>query len=454
MAEIPVNLLEPADARIAFIGAATWHGTLDEAEAILAAHPWLAGSDIHTAAILGDDEAVRRFIAADAANVTRLTGPYGADALVCLGLSKYLRLDKSRSENFVRAATALLDAGANPNSGFWSKGQYPEFENALYGAAGVAHHAPLTRLLVERGADPNDVEVMYHSPETYDNDALVVLLESGKLTQDSLACMLLRKADWHDYEGMKLLLEHGADPNRITMWGFTALHQALRRDNDLKNIAIMLEHGADPGITTQITRYNQNKDMTATSIAARRGRGDVLALFKSRGIPVATNGIEGLIAACAQADEEAIQSIRSHEPETVKQLVASGGKLLAEFAGTGNTKGIACLLNLGVDINTLYEGDAYFDTAKNSTALHVAAWRARHDALRFLIAQGATINRPDGRGRSPLMLAVRACVDSYWVWRRTPESVEALLEAGASVKGVQYPCGYDEVDELLKKYGA
>lgn len=58
----------------------------------------------------------------------------------------------------------MLDAGADPNSGFWNNG---EFETALYGAAGVAHHAVMTHLLLERGADPTDVEVVYHSPETW-----------------------------------------------------------------------------------------------------------------------------------------------------------------------------------------------------------------------------------------------------------------------------------------------
>ena len=82
----------------------------------------------------------------------------------------------------------------------------------LYGAAGVAHHAELTRLLLERGADPNDEEVAYHSPETCDNAAMKVLVETGRLTDDSLATMLLRKHDWHDYDGVKFLLEHGADP--------------------------------------------------------------------------------------------------------------------------------------------------------------------------------------------------------------------------------------------------
>ena len=44
--------------------------------------------------------------------------------------------------------------------------------------------------------------------------------------------------------------------------------------------------------------------------------------------------------------------------------------------------------------------------------------------------------------------------NSFWTERRTPDSVLALLEAGASMKGVPYPSGYDAVDALLKRYGA
>jgi hypothetical protein len=51
------------------------------------------------------------------------------------------------------------------------------------------------------------------------------------------------------------------------------------------------------------------------------------------------------------------------------------------------------------------------------------------------------------------MLAVQACVDSYWSSRRSPESVAALLAAGASVKGVKYPSGYAEIDAILREYG-
>src|SRR5437667_6663587 len=244
-----------SDPRAAFIEAAVWHGTLERAAAILAAHPEVASSDIHSAAVLGDDAAVRRFLERDPGNATMKGGPRGWDALTHLCFSKYLRLDPARSVGFVRAAQALLDAGASANTGWYEMNHLPqpEWESVLYGAAGVAHHAGLTRLLLERGADPNDDEVTYHSPEGYDNAAMELLVESGKLNADSLTTMLLRKADWHDYDGIRFLLEHGADPNRMTRWQLTALHQALRRDNKLENIEAMLDHGADPRWSTAAT---------------------------------------------------------------------------------------------------------------------------------------------------------------------------------------------------------
>ncbi len=441
----------------AFIEAAIWHGTLDAAEAILAAHPEIAQNSIHVAAILGDDAAVRRFIAADPRNVTKKEAPYDGDALVYLCLSKYLRLDKTRSEAFIRAAKALLDSVADPNTGFTAKDEYGDFETALYGAAGVAHHADLTRLLLERGADPNDNETFYHTPETYDNDALKALVESGKMRPDLLAGMLLRKADWHDYEGMKYLLEHGADPNLMTMWGYTALHQAVRRDNHLRNIELLLDHGADPMIktVTEIAAHFPavNGQRTAFAIAAHRGRGDVLEAMERRGCALEFNGVDRLIAACARNDAAAVRALAEREPHLVKELVAEGGRLLAEFSGNDNADGVTLLLDLGVPVDAHYHGDPYFDIAKGSTALHVSAWKAWPKTVKLLIERGANVNTQDAKGRTPLMLAVKACVDSYWTNRRSPESVEALLEAGASISGVDFPCGYAEVDALLQSYG-
>jgi hypothetical protein len=51
-----------------------------------------------------------------------------------------------------------------------------------------------------------------------------------------------------------------------------------------------------------------------------------------------------------------------------------------------------------------------------------------------------------------LALAVKACVDSYWIMRRSPDSVRALLDAGAPASGIEFPSGYDEVDTLLRQH--
>ena len=181
-----------SDPRNAFLGAATWHGGLQRAEALLAEHPELRSGDIHTAAALGDAAAVRRFLALDPASAVAKSGPYDTVPLVYLGLSKYLRLDPARTPGFLAAAEALLDAGADPNAGFWNKG---EFETVLYGAAGVAHHPELTRLLLDRGADPTDGEVVYHSPEGDDSRAMQLVVETGKLSANEIRILALQYID-------------------------------------------------------------------------------------------------------------------------------------------------------------------------------------------------------------------------------------------------------------------
>ena len=414
---------------------------------MVAADPGLPARSIHAAAVLGDEARVRALLAKHPGAVTATAEPFGGMPLVYLCLSKFLRLERERSDAFVRTATLLLDAGADPNGGFWTTGEFPEFETPLYGAAGVAHHAPLTKLLLERGADPNDGEVTYHSPESHDLEAMRLVVETGRLTPASLAVMLIRKHDWHDLEGVRYLLRQGANPNeRWGRPGFTAMHHAIMRDNAREAMEALLDHGGDPRL--------EQEGLSAVARAARRGRGDLLRLFQARGFPIELTGVDRLIAACALDDDAGVARAVAEAPALVAQLRAMGGALLAGFAGTANTAGVARLLDLGIPVDARYAGDGYWDLAQDTTALHVAAWRAWHDTLRLLLARGAPVNAVDARHRTPLMLAVRACVDSYWTERRSPEGVAALLAAGATTDGITLPTGYAEIDSLLEAHRA
>jgi ankyrin repeat protein len=451
------QLADPADAflRAALVprdGTSHSGGALDEANAILERYPQVAAANIFTAAALANESSVRAFIARNPALAAATGGPYNWDALCHLCFSRYLRLDAARSHAFVRTAQALLDAGANPNTGWyekpWRPGDPDVWESALYGAAGAAHHAGLTQLLLDRGADPNDGETPYHVPEGYDNTVLEILLKSGKVDERGKAWILARKADWHDYAGLRLGLDYGADPNFIPHWGTSALQHSVLRDNRMEMIQLLLDRGANPLLPDK-------KDGTnAAQLAARRGRGDVLKLLVDRGIDAQLRGIDEVAAACALGDRARADEALRTDAKARAIFAVHGGNLLGTFSGVGNTKGVECLLDLGVPPDALYHGDAYFGTARNSTALHVAAWRGNPDVMRLLIQRGTPVDALDGDGRTALQLAVRACTSSYWQNRRSPEWIEPLLAAGASTQAIELPTGYAEADELIARYSA
>jgi ankyrin repeat protein len=441
----PVNLF----IEVACVDRHGWHGggTLDHAEMILARYPEAGTANIYCAAVLGDGATVRAHLAGDRSLATAKGGPHQWDALTYLCFSRYLRIDTKRSESFGGAARALLEAGASANTG-WTEyiddPPRPIHESVIYGAAGIAQNPGVTKLLLEYGADPNDEETPYHVAETYDNTILEILLDSGRLNETSLATVAARKCDWHDEKGLKLALEHGASANYGTVWKYSPFLQSIRRDNGLVMIEMLLDHGADPYLPNRLDGRN------GIQMAAYHGRGDILASLEQRGFEIGLEGLDALVAACARADLKAAQTMTVRDPDLPARLLSMGGTLLARFSGADNGEGVRCLLALGISPGALWpEGDGYWELTKDSTALHVAAWRAHHEVVQLLIAAGTPVNARDARNRTALQLAVKACTDSYWKRRRRPDSVAALLAAGANTDGIDLPTGYEAIDELL-----
>lgn len=411
-----------------FIEAAVWTDKLAPADAFLAQQPDLASRSIYAAAVLGDDDAVRRFVEKDPQSATAKGGPREWDALTYLCFSGYLARDRDRADQFVRAAEALLDAGASPNTGFFDPNHRPgpQFESVLYATAGVAHHPELTRLLLERGADADDVEVFYHAPETLDNRALEVLVRSGKVSPDGLRAMLSRKFDWHDDQGVALLLANGADPNRPHPWGGSlAFHDALDRGTPLSYFELLLDHGADPTLTVR-----DGPSVFAGS--ARRARKDVLDLFERRGFTMPLDGEDAFLAAVARADAQSARAIVASDPGVVARIQSNERAMFVDFAGADNPDAIRLLLDLGFDPGARREEPPW---RRGETALHAAAWRGRTSVVRLLIERGAPLEAKLASGQTPLDLALLALVEQS-EWTPNDHSIEiaqALIEAGAEL---------------------
>lgn len=153
------------------------------AEQLLDEEPGLVDRDVAVAAAVGDVGALRRHLAADPATATREAGPFRWSPLLYVVYSRVPQRDP------VGAARTLLDAGADPDSGYLWHGLATPF-TALTGVFGEGEGGrgrqprhpewqELAELLLDRGADPNDRQALYNRMFNRDDSHLELLLERG-----------------------------------------------------------------------------------------------------------------------------------------------------------------------------------------------------------------------------------------------------------------------------------
>ena len=259
---------------------------------------------------------------------------------------------------------------------------------------------------------PNAQQI-YQAIRRRDVELLRKLLAEGA---DPKACVrdayhgntpvLLHAASFQFLEGVKLLLDAGADPNAAmsggdgAQGGQTALHHAIG-DEGLAIVDLLLKAGANPN------SVDENRAHTPLSSAASDGYYEVAQRLIEAGatfITLPPGCVPPLVAACVDVPAHGVEEGRKQE--SIAQL----------------------LLDSGAPVDG--------QTASGLTALMAAAIKGSERLINLLLEHGANVNHRSHNGRTPLI-----CAAEYARWAVAEDKyqlafriVKRMLEAGADPK--------------------
>ena len=259
-------------------------------EALLRETPDLGRDNFGLACALYDVTEVQRVLARNPSVATQRVGI--RRPMTHLAFSQHIHGSGS-GEDMLAVAAALVDAGADVNDHYNYNGNVDSPLSALYGALGHANNLSLAEWLLDRGADPNDGESLYHSTELGHRRGLRLLLERGARPEGTNA--LPRALDFNDHEAVSLLLNAGADPNEGIAehpsgeppMVIPALHQAARRMCDERMVEMLLSAGADPS--------SRHEGLTPYALARVYGNSEAAKLIAAAGGNTELNDDEALL---------------------------------------------------------------------------------------------------------------------------------------------------------------
>lgn len=443
-AEVRARTMSRAERVAAFLGSSV-DGPPSRAVRLLAGDPGLAAVDIRTAAVLGEVERVRELITAEPRLVEAVDAERGWSPLLYVCHSRWHQVDPARADGLTEVARVLLDAGASPDSNNGGPAR-AGCRSALYGAAGIANNPAITALLLERGADPDDDESVYHSVYHRDHACLRLLLAHGAKADGTNA--LAAAIGVGDVTAVRLLVAAGADPGRRPRGTAPAGHLADRSINPLVSaaasdtaevMAVLLEAGADPDSATR-------DGISPVRQAVRRGADEVAELLLRYGATDDVSPMDRFLGACARGDRAAA----SRHSGLLGQLSDVDRAALPRAAGNGPVAAVELMLELGFPV------DARNDNGE--TGLHQAAYAGRADVVRVLLGHGATVDARDAHWDStPLGFATVGSGEhpAHRPGADWPGVVRALLAAGAERADVwiEEKPPSEEVAAVLAEYG-
>jgi ankyrin repeat protein len=406
---------------------------------VLSRHPEIARDSIHTAVVCGDLDEVERILADRPQAASEKSSQAGGDRAGVGGSGDRFRKDlgpkgwepllylcftrlplPAASDNAVAIARALLDRGADPNVYFMAgDSRYTPLVGVI--GEGEEHRPPhpqreaLTEFLLERGANPYDVQVFYNFHFHGDVLWFLELIHAQALKSG-------RQAEWDDPEW-----------SMIDMGGFGygaryLLGIAVGK-NDLKLAEWLLAHGANPDPAPP--SHPKRPKRTLHEEALRNGfteMADLLVRFGATPSAAVLGGQEAFAAACLRLDRDEAQALLAGHPE---YLLAPGPMFIAAERDRADV--VALLLDLGMSPDV---GDA-----QGRRALHVAAY---HDSVRvagLLIERGAAIDPVDSaHDATPLWWAV---------WDQRPRTTELLSRFSRDVWALTLTGNVERLREVL-----
>jgi len=406
---------------------------------LLDRHPEIAHENIRTAVVCGEIGIVRDLLESDPELARRAGGPKGSygvagQQLVVDPAKPWLplwtpllylcftRLPRAMTnDNAVRIATLLLDAGADPNSYFMAgDSRYSPLTGVVgEGEEGRAPHPrrnELARLLIERGANPYDVQVFYNLH--FRGDVL-----------------------WY----LKLIYEHTVNTGRAVDWrdpqwsmidmggyglGARYLLDVAVNHGDAELATWILEHGADPNAALPVRSSLQRGTLYDEAVA--RGHlavADILARFGARPGTRLPTTEERFVSAAQQLDVATTRRLVDVDPALIESPRA-----LLEAAARDDVAAVTTLLDLGVSPNVQDE--------KKQRALHMAAYQNALGVAQLLIDRGADIDPvEENYGNTPLDAAIYA---------DHAEMISLLARRSRYVWGLTFTGAVERLREVLR----
>jgi len=344
------------------------------ARALLTEQPDLVSHSIAAASASADPDAIRQHLAADPRAATTETGPHRWAPLMYLTYSRVGQRNQP-AERFLLSARLLLDAGADPDSGYLWLGLPTPF-TVLTGVFGEGEQGPgrqprhphslaLARLLLAGGADPNDGQTLYNRMFRPDDSHLELLFEFGLGRGDggpwkrrlgeaaeTPTEMLARQLQWaidHGFaERVELMAGNGVDVRAPLADGRSPAQRAADAGR-LDIAATLTRHGGGPPVVDDSAQ--------------------LLDRLLTGGGAADTDPERAALDACRARWPDLIH--RATTPDAIRRIAAAG-----------------------FDVNARRDG---------ATALHQAAWSGDLPLIRALLDAGADPDaRDDHFGATPL----------------------------------------------------